>query len=227
VWAAGGFCGGRIEDVDPQPLRTLLAAGMVPVVSGFQGVREDGETLTLGRGGSDTSAVALAAALGAECHIVTDVAAVYDRDPNLHPDARPIGEIDPVVGPAAPIEEFGSGLPTGGPIGQPTSPVGPPGGVIDERNVDRSPRLIGRIEQPAFPAALRITGRSGKVVAQFVVDTLGRAEMADLRMVEATDPLFAESVRAVLPRYRFSPGEAGGRKVRTLVQLPFDFTLTR
>ena len=97
VWVAGGFCGGRIEDVNPRPVRALLAAGVVPVVSGFQGIREDGETVTLGRGGSDTSAVALAAALGAECHIVTDVPAVYDRDPNLHPDARRIGEIDPLA----------------------------------------------------------------------------------------------------------------------------------
>lgn len=97
VWARGGFCGGRIDDVDPFPLRTLLAAGVVPVVSGFQARRDDGETVTLGRGGSDTSAVAIAAALGAECHIVTDVDAIYDRDPNAHADARPIGEIDPLA----------------------------------------------------------------------------------------------------------------------------------
>jgi aspartate kinase len=97
VGAEGGFCGGRIDDVDPFPLRALLAAGTVPVVSGFQAQRDDGETVTLGRGGSDTSAVAIAAALGAECHIVTDVDAVYDRDPRTHADARPIGEIDPVA----------------------------------------------------------------------------------------------------------------------------------
>lgn len=98
VWAEGGFCGGRVGDVDPAPLRRLLAAGTVPVVAGFQAVRDDGETVTLGRGGSDTSAVAIAAALGpAECHIVTDVAAVHDRDPRRHPDARPIGEIDPLA----------------------------------------------------------------------------------------------------------------------------------
>jgi len=97
VWASGSFCGGRIDDVDPFPLRTLLDGGVVPVVSGFQGIRDDGETITLGRGGSDTSAVAIAAALGAECHIVTDVAAVYDRDPNAHADARPIGEMDPLA----------------------------------------------------------------------------------------------------------------------------------
>jgi protein TonB len=62
---------------------------------------------------------------------------------------------------------------------------------------------------------------------QFVVDTLGRAEMSGLRVVQASDPQLAESVRAVLPRYRFSPGEVGGQRVRTLVQLPFDFTLVR
>ncbi|HEX2207047.1 MAG TPA: hypothetical protein VHG93_05150, partial [Longimicrobium sp.] len=97
VWAEGGFCGGHIEDVDPAPVRRLLADGIVPVISGFQGARDDGETVTLGRGGSDTSAVALAAALGVECHIVTDVDAVYDRDPRIHADARRIGEIDPLA----------------------------------------------------------------------------------------------------------------------------------
>ncbi|HYR11563.1 MAG TPA: hypothetical protein VEQ60_27520 [Longimicrobium sp.] len=97
IWAQGGFCGGHVEDVDPAPVRRLLAAGTVPVVSGFQGARDDGETVTLGRGGSDTSAVALAAALGVECHIVTDVPAVYDRDPRAHADARRIGEIDPLA----------------------------------------------------------------------------------------------------------------------------------
>lgn len=90
VAAEGGFGGGRVEDVDPGPLRRLLAAGIVPVVSGFQGERDDGETVTLGRGGSDTSAVAVAAALGAPCHIVTDVAAVFDRDPRTDAGARPI-----------------------------------------------------------------------------------------------------------------------------------------
>lgn len=143
------------------------------------------------------------------------------------PDIQPIGDLDPEIGPPAPTGEFGSGVQTVGTIGEPTGPAGPVGGVVDERNVDRSPRLIGRVEPPVFPAALRLSGRSGKVIAQFVIDTLGRAEMGELRLLESSDPLFAASVRAALPRYRFSPGEAGGRKVRTLVQLPFDFTLTR
>jgi aspartate kinase len=83
--------------VDPSALRALLDQDIVPVVSGFQGARADGETVTLGRGGSDTSAVALAAALGAECHIVTDVSAVHDRDPRVDGNARPLAEIDPLA----------------------------------------------------------------------------------------------------------------------------------
>jgi periplasmic protein TonB len=120
-----------------------------------------------------------------------------------------------------------------GPLGQ--TPGGSNGGAVgptrdgalDERYVDRAPRIIGQPISPAFPATLRERGVGGRVSVQFVVDTLGRAEMSGLRVVEATDPLFAQSVRAVLGRYRFSPGEVGGQKVRTLVQLPFDFTLVR
>jgi len=86
--AEGGFCGGRVVHVDPAPLVELLAQGAVPVVAGFQAARTDGETVTLGRGGSDTSAVAVAAALGAPCDIVTDVEAVFDRDPRADAGAR-------------------------------------------------------------------------------------------------------------------------------------------
>jgi protein TonB len=123
--------------------------------------------------------------------------------------------------------EIGPGLPLGTMTGAPTGISGPPGGILDEHLVDRAPRLLGRAEPPVFPAALRASGRGGRVVVQFVVDTLGRAEMSDFRVVEANHPLFADAVRSALPRYRFSPGEAGGRRVRTLVQLPFDFTLVR
>jgi protein TonB len=123
-------------------------------------------------------------------------------------------------------EEFGPGIKSNGPIGAPPG-LGSPGGVVDEHLVDRAPRLIGTPVQPSFPSALRQSGRGGRVLVQFVVDTTGRAEMDGFTVMETTDPLFAESVRNVLPRYRFSPGEAGGRRVRTMVQLPFDFTLLR
>lgn len=102
-----------------------------------------------------------------------------------------------------------------------------PEGVLEERYVDRAPRILGTPIQPAFPTSLRERGIGGHVAVQFVVDTLGRAEPGSMRVVEASDPQFAQSVRAVLPRYRFSPGEVGGQKVRTLVHLPFDFTLVR
>lgn len=91
VRADGAFGAARVARVDARRLRALLSRGVVPVVSGFQGERPDREVATLGRGGSDTSAVAIAAALGpAPCHIVTDVDAVYDRDPRRHADARPL-----------------------------------------------------------------------------------------------------------------------------------------
>ena len=94
ILAEGGFGEGRIREVDPTPLMELLSAGIVPVVSGFQGERADLETVTLGRGGSDTSAIAIAAALGpAPCDIVTDVDSVYDRDPRQDPSARPFAEL--------------------------------------------------------------------------------------------------------------------------------------
>ena len=79
----------RIEHIEQEPLRNALAAGQVPIVAGFQGVTSDGEVTTFGRGGSDTTAVALAAALGVtECQIYTDVDGVYTTDPRIVPDAR-------------------------------------------------------------------------------------------------------------------------------------------
>ncbi|MBX3358818.1 MAG: aspartate kinase [Phycisphaeraceae bacterium] len=78
----------RIRSVDRDRLDRELAAGRIPVVAGFQGTTDDGEITTLGRGGSDTTAVALAAALNAhECEIYTDVDGVYTADPRLVPNA--------------------------------------------------------------------------------------------------------------------------------------------
>jgi aspartate kinase len=79
----------RIESIDDQKVRADLAAGKVVIVTGFQGVDELGNITTLGRGGSDTSAVAVAAAMKAdECLIYTDVDGVYTTDPRVVPDAR-------------------------------------------------------------------------------------------------------------------------------------------
>jgi periplasmic protein TonB len=139
----------------------------------------------------------------------------------------PVVDLTPSVAPTSGATVIGPSLPTGGISSTPIGMSGPPGGIVDEHMVDRAPRMIGRAEPPVFPSALRAIGKSGRVVVQFVVDTTGRAEMSEFRSIESSDPLFVEAVRAALPRYRFSPGEADGRKVRTLVQLPFDFTLVR
>ena len=84
----------RILDIDTSVIGQRLAAGQVAVVAGFQGLAPDGRITTLGRGGSDTSAVALAAALGADrCDIYTDVDGVYTTDPRIAPNARKLDRI--------------------------------------------------------------------------------------------------------------------------------------
>ncbi len=84
----------KIVDVTGERARAALAAGEVVVVAGFQGVSTDKEITTLGRGGSDTTAVALAAALGADaCEIYTDVTGVFSADPRICPQARKLPRI--------------------------------------------------------------------------------------------------------------------------------------
>ena len=84
----------RIQKIDGERLRATLAEGKVAVVAGFQGVDRDGNITTLGRGGSDTSGVALAAALGADvCEIYTDVDGVYTSDPRIVPQAQKLDRI--------------------------------------------------------------------------------------------------------------------------------------
>jgi protein TonB len=124
--------------------------------------------------------------------------------------------------PAAPGNDFVSSV---GSLGGPALEYH--GGVVDERTVDRAPRAIGRGPEPRYPTPLREAGIEGRVVAEFVVDTAGRAEMDGLKLDPRAQPLFNEAVRAVLARYRFTPGEMRGHKVPTRVQLPFDFTLRR
>ena len=83
----------RIMDIDITRLKQHLEDDKVVVVAGFQGANEVGDITTLGRGGSDTTAVALAAKLGWECHIFTDVNGVYTIDPRMYPHAKRLHEI--------------------------------------------------------------------------------------------------------------------------------------
>lgn len=99
-WQAGIHTDGvhgdaRITGVEPERIRQELEDGKIVVVAGFQGIGPKGDITTLGRGGSDTTAVALAAALKADlCQIFTDVDGVYNRDPRIYPDATRFGRID-------------------------------------------------------------------------------------------------------------------------------------
>ena len=99
-WQSGVFTdavhgSARIETLTAARIRSLLAQGTIPVITGYQGIDSFGDVTTLGRGGSDTTAVALAAALCADnCDIYTDVAGVYTADPRLVPEARPLETID-------------------------------------------------------------------------------------------------------------------------------------
>ena len=84
----------RILDVDGEKIQETLDAGIVPIITGFQGITESGDVTTLGRGGSDTTAVAIAAQLGAErCDIYTDVDGIYTTDPRVVPEAKKIDVI--------------------------------------------------------------------------------------------------------------------------------------
>ncbi|MGB1562391.1 MAG: aspartate kinase [Sinimarinibacterium flocculans] len=90
----GAHMKARIQKIDGARLLADCQAGIVPVVAGFQGLTQDGSVATLGRGGSDTTGVALAAALKAdECQIYTDVDGVYTTDPRVEPKARRLDKI--------------------------------------------------------------------------------------------------------------------------------------
>ena len=139
--------------------------------------------------------------------------------PTITPDHLP-----PITtGPEIPPERIGNGG-----VKSPDGPIGPSlntNGVVDVEYVERAPALRGQPRQPRYPSVLSQTGTSGQVVIRFVIDTLGRAEMGDITVVESTHALFTEAVKAVLPEYRFTPGEVGGKKVRTMVQMPFAFSV--
>src|SRR3989338_1174505 len=88
------FSKAKIQSIDAEMIHGHLKNGTVVVIAGFQGIDREGNITTLGRGGSDTTAVAIAAALKADvCEIYTDVEGVYTTDPNICPDARRLDKI--------------------------------------------------------------------------------------------------------------------------------------
>ena len=80
---------------------------------------------------------------------------------------------------------------------------------------------------PRYPDMLRQAGVEGEVLAQFVVDTTGRAEPGSLKILKSSHDMFVQSVKNALPQMKFIPAEVGGRKVKQLVQQPFTFSISK
>jgi periplasmic protein TonB len=106
--------------------------------------------------------------------------------------------------------------------------VAPPnmGDTFSDLQVDKQVAMMPDNAPPRYPDAMRAANVEGEVMASFVVDTTGRADMSTFRVIRSTHPLFTEAVKAALGRSRFYPAEIGAHKVKQLVQQPFVFTLT-
>ena len=96
-----------------------------------------------------------------------------------------------------------------------------------EFQVEKPVQALPGGSSPRYPDILRQAGVEGEVLAQFVVDTTGRAEMSSYKVLKTTHELFGNAVKNALPSMRFIPAEVGGRKVRQLVQQPFSFAISR
>jgi protein TonB len=142
-------------------------------------------------------------------------------DTNILPGIPEPGAMDHLLDPKFdPTRVAGSRLPTAGP----NVADGPP---MLESQVEQPVVAIPGTATPRYPSMLQSAGLEGDVRAQFVVDTLGRVERGSFRALESSHDLFAAAVREALSRARFKPAEAGGRKVRQLVEQTFTFRITR
>ena len=100
-------------------------------------------------------------------------------------------------------------------------------GVYFEFQVERPVSQIAGSLGPRYPDSLRVAKTEGEVLAQFVVDTTGLVQVTTLKVLKASHGLFVDAVRTALPTMRFEPALVGGRKVRQLVQQPFQFALSK
>lgn len=107
------------------------------------------------------------------------------------------------------------------------TPIANGDGVYTRETVDKFVVMAPGTVGPSYPEMLRAAGVDGTVLAQFIVDTLGRADLSTLVFVESAHPLFSDAVRRALPRVRFLPAESGGRRVRQLVKQPFRFGIEK
>ena len=102
-----------------------------------------------------------------------------------------------------------------------------PSGTFFEFQVDEQVRQLPGLGSLRYPAAMRTANRQGEVLAQFVVDEQGVADMTTFKALKSTDPAFTDAVRTALPTMRFAPARMKGRAVKQVVQQPFTFSLAR
>lgn len=148
--------------------------------------------------------------------------------PLVTPTEVPITIPEPGVEPWVPASEL--------PVGDPTPATGTPGSVgspepastgtaLGAADVQHPAALRANSPLPRYPDVLRTQRMEGRAIARFVVGTDGRVEPSTLTFVESTHPAFEASVRAALPRLRFTPGRVERRAVRQWVELPFGFKM--
>jgi protein TonB len=99
--------------------------------------------------------------------------------------------------------------------------------VMFEFQVEKQAAAAPGSAGPVYPEMLKQAGIEGQVLASFVVDTTGRADMSTFKVITSTHEQFTQAVRRALPQMRFLPAEVGNRKVKQLVQQPFGFAITR
>jgi protein TonB len=144
--------------------------------------------------------------------------------PNLSIDVPPIDAAGIVARPGDfPPTSAGAGTPGAGG----DDSIGAVDAPFRAEQVERQVALVPGAAPPRYPELLRSSGVEGQVIALFVVDEHGRSEEESIRFVRSDNRLFEDAVRVALRRMRFIPAEAGGRRVRQLVQMPFVFTLAR
>jgi aspartate kinase len=215
VRTSGQHSRARIRDINPERILETLRAGKVAVVAGFQGVTEDLEVTTLGRGGSDTTAVALAAALHAEsCEIYTDVDGIFTADPRvvksarklthiqydemlelaavgakvMHPRAVEIGELYSV--PIHVRSSFNKGAGTMIVAQVPMEDRKRVRGVAQESNVAKI-TVIGVADRPGVAAAIFEPLAAAGVSVDVIVQNIGRSGRTDLTFSVAESDLKA------------------------------------
>lgn len=152
-----------------------------------------------------------------------DIARIFEDVVTIDPGIPPV---DPGADPTPDDFRRGGGavssvlgaVPGGGPAGE---------GPFSFAQVERAVIALPGAPVPRFPEMLRAGGIEGRVLARFVVDSSGRMEPASFEVLSSSHELFAASVREALARTRFAPAEAGGRRVRQLVEQAFVFAIER